>query len=170
MTAKTLRLLITSECNKNCEGCCNKQYDLNTLPKITHEELSEYDEIIVTGGEPTFAKDELRKVMYVLINTKIKAKKYLYTNGYDPALIEDLLLLYFDGITFSLHEQSDVEQFLKLNKALEQYRFKTKSLRLNVFKGIILPDIDLSKWQIKKDIIWLDPCPLPENESFKRFF
>lgn len=165
---KTLRLLITEKCNKSCEGCCNKQWDLNLLPVVTEEELYQYDEILITGGEPTADIDALQKIGLMFINRDIKAKKYLYTNGFDPYMIYQLLKFVFDGITYTLHEQDDVTNFEIFCQFIQNMNLDKKSLRLNVFKDVVLPDIDLSKWTIKKDMIWIENCPLPSNEVFKR--
>jgi molybdenum cofactor biosynthesis enzyme MoaA len=43
---KKLRLLVTSECNRSCSGCCNKEWDLDKLPVC--ESYKDYDEIYLT--------------------------------------------------------------------------------------------------------------------------
>lgn len=45
-----------------------------------------------------------------------------------------------------------------------------KSLRLNLFpdmKALLPKDIDLSLWQVK-DMEWVENCPVPEGEDFRR--
>lgn len=48
---KTARVIVTLKCNRNCPGCCN-----TNLPEYrevhTDEELLDYEEIVITGGEP----------------------------------------------------------------------------------------------------------------------
>lgn len=48
---KTARVIVTLKCNRNCPGCCNMN-----LPEYrevhTDEELLDYEEIVITGGEP----------------------------------------------------------------------------------------------------------------------
>ena len=51
---KTLHLLVTSLCRRNCPHCCNKQYDLNDVPYVTDEELDEVENVYLTGGEPFY--------------------------------------------------------------------------------------------------------------------
>ena len=46
--------------------------------------------------------------------------------------------------------------------------FKSKSLRLNIFKGIDYSSIDTSLWDIKDNIEWIKNCPLPKNEVFQK--
>ena len=51
-TKGTIHLLTTSLCDRDCKYCCNKQYDLNDIPYVTKEELSNCHTIYITGGEP----------------------------------------------------------------------------------------------------------------------
>ena len=52
MGITTAQIMVTSLCDRDCQYCCNKQYDLNDIPYITSEELSRMKEIYITGGEP----------------------------------------------------------------------------------------------------------------------
>jgi organic radical activating enzyme len=131
---KILRLLVTKECNRNCKGCCNKDWDLDNLPIVNHYN---YEEIILTGGEPLLYLDEVTDLIRE-IRKKSKAKIYLYTafveNEYDSIFN---ILNCVDGITLTLHTQKDILPFEKLDKKMQQILEPwTKSLRLNVFKGI----------------------------------
>ena len=47
---KKLRLLLLEECNRTCEGCCNKDWDINKLE--TENSFDQYSLIMITGGEP----------------------------------------------------------------------------------------------------------------------
>jgi len=47
---KKLRFLLWEDCNKQCSGCCNKQFDLDNLLKVSSTEFQSYDEIELTGG------------------------------------------------------------------------------------------------------------------------
>ena len=74
--------------------------------------------------------------------------------------------------TFSISEMSGNMKKLFADISGQKSRY-AGMLRLNVFKGIELPKNGIDKsilnyWQIKKDIEWLDPCPLPDGEEFKR--
>lgn len=47
------RVLVTQKCNKSCDGCCNKSNILDSMVTITSiDDLTCYDEIMITGGEP----------------------------------------------------------------------------------------------------------------------
>ncbi len=163
---KTLRLLVTKQCGKGCEGCCNKDWDLDSLPVVEH---FNYDEILITGGEP-YSMISSKKVTSLMDYLKYvdiypKRKIYLYT-AESWALIH--WWKYFDGFTLTLHHDTDIKDFLRVGKEISALQ-ESKSLRLNIFKGINLPKgLDLSKWVVKENIEWIKDCPLPENEVFMR--
>jgi len=162
---KKLRLLLFSECDRSCRGCCNKDWDLTALPECT--DYTGYDEIILTGGEPLLRPDLVRRTIHEIL-AQTEAPIYLYTakvNG--PAIFERILAL-LDGVTLTLHSRKDVKEFKILNNYLLQTQLPGKSLRLNVFAGISLTGIDLSLWTVKKNIKWIKDCPLPVEEVFMR--
>lgn len=168
---KKLRLLVTKNCPKNCAGCCNKDWDLGSLPVVEH---FNYDEIILTGGEPFHPSAYKKTVGTIYFLKEVmpndNRKVYIYTT--DAWSIYDCLEL-VDGFTLTLHEQKDVYNFVAANDAIKDYLeehplFKC-SLRLHIFKGIVLPeDIDLTNWKVKDNIEWIKNCPLPEDEEFRR--
>lgn len=159
-----LRLLLTEECNRNCLGCCNKDWDLTKLPSCF--DYTPYSEIMLTGGEPML-NPTLIKSLAQLIKLKNWVPVYLYTAKVDDIQQTLSVLFFIDGITLTLHDQADVKPFLFLNSMLPHQM--NKSLRLNVFKGIKLPNHDFKKWKLKQDIEWAKNCPLPEDEVFMRF-
>jgi hypothetical protein len=165
---KKLRLLVTNECYRDCEGCCNKQWDLSSLSVC--EDFEGYDEVLLTGGEPLLKDYWFFKVLVFRIRKDSECKVYLYTAEVQKAeRIIALLIDVLDGITLTLHHQRDVKSFLSLNKRLILIDGFNRSLRLNVFKGVEIPsDTDLSLWQVKKDMVWVENCPLPEDEIFMR--
>lgn len=177
---KKLRLLVTKDCPRNCEGCCNKDWNLDNLPVA--DDLRGYSEIIITGGEPlmSYKIDKLNHMLREIHDRKdITAKVYVYTANPKHIL---LCLPYVDGITLTLHDQSDVAEFEWMNRFLPTLKienpqsgptpkYRPYSYRLNIFKGVTLltPDSDyLEKWRIKDNIEWIKDCPLPEDEEFKR--
>ena len=155
-----LRLLLFKDCNRKCPGCCNKDWDLDNLPICNS--FKEYEEIILTGGEPMLKPDLILKVIDKIKEENPTAKIIMYTAFLNsPKLIEIVNKL--DGITFTLHEQKDVNIALK-NLIILNHRYSKKSLRLNVFKNINLKGITLNNWKIKDNIVWIKNCPLPKGE------
>lgn len=189
---RKLRLLFTEKCNRSCKGCCNKGYDLEKLPKVTH---FNYDEILITGGEPLLFLEQLKGFIKA-VRIVSKAKIIVYTSlvnswtapyansGYFWKTNDSIfkIIKFVDGITLTLHTQQDSDNFADLLYIIEisckstteesaYNTFKTKSLRLNVFKGIKLPEnfpMALSLWDVKDNREWVKDCPLPDGEEFLR--
>lgn len=187
---KKLRLLFTEDCNNNCEKCSNKQYNLKELPVC--ESYKEYDEILITGGEPFLHPEKLSKLVSEIRRENNK-KIYIYTSLADIEIIRFLLFVNIDGITLTLHNKEDIKKFINLSKKIRNVRIllKNKSLRLNVFQNLIkefkssiekslsselisnpeeykeLYD-EYKNWKTKY-IKWIDNCPIPENEKFMKY-
>ena len=164
----TLRLIVTEECNRNCEGCCNKQYDLPSLPVAT--DFTGYKQIILTGGEPLLDPGKLMKTISHMRKENPDAEIILYTAYLNDPYIVALLMPFVDGMTVTLHEPEDVEQFQRLHSLVHTHSMGSwLSLRLNVFQGIPLDSDWYDSWTIKSDIIWIEDCPLPEGEELMRY-
>lgn len=172
---KKLRLLVTKKCPRDCEGCCNKDWNLDKLPVVKHYN---YKEIFITGGEPldpytTWGKTELLLDYLNHIDVSPARKVYVYTTNTNSHNI----LWKCDGVTLTLHDQQAADEFFSYEydkfkqtvKTLKYGHNKLVSLRLNIFKGIDIPDdVDLRDWVVKRDIVWIPNCPLPEDEVFMR--
>lgn len=60
---KKLRLLVTTRCPNKCPMCCNNQFDFSKLPVV---DRWNYEEIMITGGEPLLFMDELCELVEVI--------------------------------------------------------------------------------------------------------
>ena len=162
-----LRLILWPECHRNCPGCCNKDIDLNALPRF--ENLRDYKEVILTGGEPLLYPDMVREFINMVRQVAHPATRILlYTAKYDINSVSKVLWL-LDGMTITLHEQADVDPFMLLYAWLQGRKdAEGKTMRLNVFKGIDVPNVS-DIFTIKRDIVWLKNCPLPEDEVLMRW-
>lgn len=159
-----LRLILFDDCDRACRGCCNKDWNLPGLPIV--DSFVEYDEIMLTGGEPLLDPSLVLKTI-TDVRHQSRAKIFVYTAKLDDVIKALAVLAWADGLTVTLHTQKDVVNFLHFDKALSNLRW-SKSLRLNVFKGVILPDVDITDWQVKNGITWIKDCPLPTNEVMMR--
>lgn len=161
-----LRLLVTRKCNRSCEGCCNNDWDLMDLPTI--DSFEGYDEILITGGEPLLY---LKKLRDLILNIKKVTDTPIYIYTALIVAIPALLHLPIDGYTVTLHDKDDLDKFETLEKhiILNRGEYNKKSMRLNIFKGIE-PDIQYKNWKIKKDMVWIKDCPIPDGEEFKRLY
>lgn len=164
-----IRLICTYKCNRKCVGCCNTQdsYIEDNVPAISKNELintlSRYDELIITGGEPLLFKTKLAEFVM-----GIPCDIYIYT-----ALIDHVFFTYIssyvDGITISIHEINDVDEFNLFHKRLTvkgyYFNFASKTNRLNIFPGMkeLIDPSAFEYWKIK-EIEMLDDCPLPDGE------
>lgn len=174
MERKKLRLLLWENCDRDCDGCCNKGFDLPNLPVCGS--YKGYDLIMLTGGEPMLYPDRLKTVIGE-IRKETDARIALYTAKTDnvDALIEIADLL--DGLTVTLHDPSDVAPFLafddrfawhRINRGLTKKREQT--FRLNVFSEVkIIHGEITTKWNIKDNIEWIKDCPLPVGEVLMRY-
>jgi len=163
---KKLRLLLFEECDRNCSGCCNNDWDLNDLEVC--ESFEDYDEVSLTGGEPMLWPDIVIDAAYKIRNT-CNAKIWLYTAKVSNLYAAIQVFWVVDGMCITLHEQSDVESWRRFSDLLSDGKFyRGKSMRLNVFKSVDVQNIP-SWWKVKSDIEWIPNAPLPENESFMRY-
>ena len=186
MKPKKLRLLITSKCNRKCPGCCNKDWELNKLPKATH--YNGYDEILLTGGEPMLDVELIQETVYKIRETNTTAKIYMYTAMPDPFIHFLLSQGFLDGITLTLHTIKDIAPFIlfhekwramyvaaetdtEFGKSRIGQHILNASLKLNVFKQVRLKAhgiIEIPLWEVKDNMEWIKDCPLPKGEEFKQ--
>lgn len=169
---KKLRLLVTTSCPNKCPMCCNNSWDFSKLPVV---DRWNYDEIMITGGEPLLFTSELPVLISSIrylesMQGSNPSKIYLYTADCSYNMINTMT--YLDGVVLTPHNKLALEYFVKSNLYFLKYphRVKNKSLRLNLFpdmKALLPKDIDLSLWKVK-DMEWIENCPVPEGEDFRR--
>lgn len=162
---KKLRLLLWPDCNRSCPGCCNKQWDLDKLPRVSSYEG--YDEILLTGGEPMLYPERLQDIIRHIRMCAPRAKIIVYTAATDCIDLVFILAM-VDGMTITLHDKHDVTFIKRFISRVPTWELKLRSVRLNVFKGISIKDIDISNISVKTGITWIKKCPLPEGEVFMR--
>lgn len=113
---KKLRLLVTTRCPNKCPMCCNNQFDFNKLPVV---DRWNYDEIMITGGEPLLFGDELpiliSSIKYLeSMQGSNPSKIYVYTASCGSNYIN--ILPYVDGIVLTPHNKIDIEHFVRSNE------------------------------------------------------
>lgn len=161
---KKLRLILWEKCGRNCEKCCNKEWNLEDIP-LTND-YTTYDEILLTGGEPMLYPWLVRNAIRE-IRSQTTAPIYLYTALPSDKLHE--LLQFLDGITITLHEQGDIMRYMMFQRFLKYGDVAGKSLRLNVFKGVDLRTVNTRGWKVKSNMEWVKNCPLPDGEILMRW-
>lgn len=135
--AKTARLIITFDCPRACEYCCNKysQVMASAIKIADCHSLKDYKEVCVTGGEPMLYPEHTLDVVSHL-RAVTKAKIYLYTAWWpdEPGLLPAAV----DGIQYSLHTGPNMEadvttaaRFEKAQQAIGELSYR-KSCRLYI--------------------------------------
>ena len=167
---KKLRLLFTPNCDRSCKGCCNKDWNLDELPVFWSSNISEFIEVLITGGEPLLYPDELFRLckLLKLLNPNVKLFIYTaYTKMWDASRLR--LFDVVDGFTITIHNQKSANEFVKTEKILNLNcsDYTMKSLRLNIFKGCVLPYPD--GYVVKDNMVLIKDCPLPTDEVFMRY-
>lgn len=160
-----LRLILFRACKRNCQGCCNNDWDFNTIPYcFTYKG---FDEILLTGGEPMLYPAIVEDII-AEIRKQTSTPIYMYTAETNDKERLYKILKMIDGVTVTLHEQTDVLPFIRFAKYVSDLQLKNKSLRLNIFSGVMIEDIP-SGWIVKDSITWINPCPLPTGEILQKY-
>lgn len=138
---KKARVIITHECKRHCPYCCNKYKSIMALAKtVKLDEIREYEEVMITGGEPGLNLPHTLNTIQRLKIHNPGAKFFLYSAWFlsDIEKLTDIvgwvcILKEIDGIHYTLHEDySDVDA--KRLENLEEFmkNFPDKSFRLYV--------------------------------------
>ena len=61
MADEKLRLLLFEECDRDGPGCCNRDWDLRSLPVC--RDFTPYQVIMLTGGEPMLHPEIIREAV-----------------------------------------------------------------------------------------------------------
>lgn len=110
-----IHLMINRWCGNSCPLCCNKQYDLETVPVATVEDLKAAHTVMLTGGNP-FAVYDIDSFCSRLRRDYSNIKRlYIYTSGSQMIFNEDVhRYLNVDGINFSPKSKYDYEAIKKM--------------------------------------------------------
>jgi pyruvate formate-lyase activating enzyme-like uncharacterized protein len=127
---KTLKLLITEQCNLNCSYCCNKikevRKEFTFIKKQNFERfylnmnwINQFKNIDITGGEPLLNIEYIKMICSKLAKTH---NIYLYTNGLflNIELINYLFLIGIKGIRIGIHNEN---KYLLKEESLYLYRY-----------------------------------------------
>ncbi len=168
------RVIVTLECNRHCENCCNTGdafFDHKWLNDIN--ELLAYDEIIITGGEPMLISNEVVIFVHELRrNLMYTGKIYIYTALYNQSLRFEYLDLfnYINGLHYTIHAEAEDQEVMELKQLSEILpRQRGLSFRLAIdnrlYKRFDFSNIDFSAWSVIRKLQWQVNCKLPEDEK-----
>lgn len=163
---KTMRLIVTERCDRDCTCCCNKAHDMESVPHAVPSMFKGYDQIILTGGEPLLYPNDTLHIIGLIRYVNPKAEIIVYTAKVnEPALLAHVLTK-VDGMTITLHTREDVAPFYDCEQIIDILDMNGKKLRLNIGMGVeVTPD---AHWRTK-NMIWDKDCPVPANETLMRW-
>ena len=152
MPITTAHIMVTSLCARNCPYCCNKQYDLNSIPCITNDELKQMKHIYITGGEPFSYSNPCAIARFLKLHYKNIESVIVYTNALELAyyLQNDGQIYYINGVTVSIKNNSDEYCFTHCI-AKDERILRLQSNRLYVFPGYENVECPSSFTKIKRE-------------------
>lgn len=169
---KKARLMVTLKCERDCPYCVNKDTKLmSQAHRISGvSALKDYDEVIVTGGEPLLDVPATLKTLRALrdqnsVNIK-RQTIYLYTSICPPHLEKVIPLV--DGITYTIHQHYKPKDMTDLLAFQATVHGQDKSFRLSVSPDINAPlGVVPAIWKSIKIKYWypIGECLLPEGEE-----
>lgn len=168
---RAARVIVTYQCNRICPGCCNSK--LFNVPKISNiSELKEYEEVVLTGGEPMLFPGDLLKLIKRLKRQNIAQKIFLYT----ACLVADeypKILNRIDGITVTLHANATDDDIRNLKYMSEKLYGEDLDMRLfideRVYEKYDLSNICMKTWTVVRKLKWKDKCDPAEHEDLLYF-
>lgn len=112
---KTLHLVVTTLCNRNCKFCCNNQYDIANLEYATDDDFKWCEMLCLTGGEPfTYANPVNLATRYKALYPNIKSV-VVYANAVELGnyILDGHCNTFdnIDGINVSIKNAVDLDMF-----------------------------------------------------------
>ena len=137
-TEKITHLMVTSLCDRDCKYCCNKQYDLSTIPQVTDDELSKAHTVCLTGGEPFIYSQPIEIANWLKKKYPNIEKVYVYTSAVEFSLYMDQnmhsmdpFLKGIDGVNLSVKENGEIPFMHRSIDHLYLYYKKFRAIDMN---------------------------------------
>ena len=167
---KKARVIVTFECSRKCPGYCNEK--LPELREIFEDkELLQYDEIIITGGEPMLIPTKVLAFITRMRTDRYRGKIYLYTSLWNGRAISKEILKETDGVTFTVHAEctdADIAALKSLsNSGVLQDKDYSSRLIIDkrVYERYDLSNINLSRWSVIRRCAWKEECVQADDED-----
>ncbi|TCL39978.1 4Fe-4S single cluster protein [Anaerospora hongkongensis] len=175
------RVLVTLDCPRSCEGCCNDNLTLNNIAALSSiDQLLQYDEVIISGGEPMLIPEKVIEFCQTLRGMNYSGLIYMYSALYNHTLREVYVELLrrstggfkalLNGLHFTVHNEAgdkEINELKQLSKFLQI--FSDRQLRLAIdgrlYERYDFSNIDFSAWDVVRKLQWKDDCPLPIGEE-----
>ena len=171
VSRRKARLILTFDCPRRCPNCANTQIqDLDAVPRIDSiEALDDYDEVILTGGEPMLDAGATVSFAQGLKERKQDRIVYAYAALWSP-FIRGLLRV-VDGLHYTIHTpttSADIEGLVSVERevAVARRRRPELSCRLYVQADVSVPvPITPSLWTRVEIAPFKEDCPVPADET-----
>lgn len=164
------RLILTWDCLRRCPRCCNDSLNRDAIPRVDrYEDLDEFDEVIITGGEPMLDAAATLDFCRELKRLRPERIVYLYSSLWDPAMYDLLQLI--DGIHYTVHDPMsprDGYGFDAMQIAISVARSEGRELscRLYVEASVTRPvQIYPFLWDRVEIFAMKEECPAPSDET-----
>ena len=145
---KSLRLLITEECNLNCDYCCNKIKEVRdrfVYKRLSDIDFGAYSSVNITGGEPLLDVEMVETVKQICLSQNVPV--YLYTNG--TLVDRGFSFCGFSGTTVGVHTNGTM-MMLCWNYpgifTIKNIRFAVEDVHKNEYMRNI-PDRYIKTWR-----------------------
>jgi len=169
---RTARVILTFECRRRCDYCCNKYKRIigGAQPISRPTDIGEYDEVCLTGGEPMLIMPASVICWAKWLKRIGVSNVYVYMSAYSNLAALTELLNYVDGIHYTLHEKSTLEDLWRFHEfqLIVARRYTGKSFRLFIHPNFPSPvTIEPKAWTRVEEKPWDGPntCQLPANED-----
>ncbi|MCD6123202.1 MAG: radical SAM protein [Spirochaetales bacterium] len=149
---KISTLLFVSGCNLNCAYCHNASLKKRRLNKITERSVFEFitkrqnliDAVVITGGEPSLYRDEIRDFFIRLSAAFPTLLKKVDTNGTSPGFIKDISaysdLISMDFKTLFYEKYLNFPMDVILNSIEELKKTENYEIRITMYPEYISPE------------------------------
>jgi len=141
---KTLHLMTTSICDRDCPNCCNKQMNLNRVKYASRDDFMKCDVVCITGGEPILYSNVNEIAKKIKTNYPHINRVYVYANAFE--LLRGLDKTdSIDGFSVSIKCLPDVAAFRALEN--DPRISALNSNKLYVFDRLIKEDEAPRGWE-----------------------
>lgn len=122
LNVRTLLLELTRQCNLECKHCFrgeseNKYMSVNIIDKV-FKNIARINTILLTGGEPLLAVNQLKEITEILKQDRINIKDFIIvTNG--TILTDDIINMFFiikEKTNFEIRVSNDKFHLLELKR------------------------------------------------------
>ena len=141
------------------------------LREMEHEKLLDYEEIVITGGEPMLIPGKVLEFINRMWDKGYRGKMYLYTSYWNGKGISKEILKELDGFTFTLHAECTDADIIALKNLSNSGVLQDKgfSSRLVIDKRVYdrydLSNINFSRWSVIRKLEWKEKCDPADNEE-----